>query len=55
MLSDFALSLFSEAQQYSFFTVPDAPKGCFLSYMDRRGGVWLIGCETGKEGLSYLF
>jgi tRNA A-37 threonylcarbamoyl transferase component Bud32 len=50
----FALSVFSEAQQYSFFAVPDAPKGCFFSYMDRRGGEWLIGCETGKEGLFYF-
>jgi tRNA A-37 threonylcarbamoyl transferase component Bud32 len=50
----FVLSLFSPAQEYSFVSVPDAPKGCFFSYMDRRGGEWLLGCETAKEGLFYF-
>jgi len=34
--------------------IPDAPRGCFYLSQDKRGGMWLIGCETGYEGL-YLF
>jgi hypothetical protein len=34
--------------------IPDAPRGCFYLSQDKRGDMWLIGCETGYEGL-YLF
>jgi tRNA A-37 threonylcarbamoyl transferase component Bud32/ligand-binding sensor domain-containing protein len=43
-------------QQYPFIpiTAPNAPQGCMFPFQDRSGGMWLVGCEAGTEGLFYF-
>jgi len=43
-------------QQYPFIHInaPNAPQGCMFPFLDRRGGLWLAGCEAGSEGLFYF-
>ena len=43
-------------QQYPFIHIiaPNAPQGCMFPFQDRNGGMWLVGCEAGTEGLFYF-
>jgi len=50
------MSAAAAAQQAPFLQInlPNTPKGAAVLFEDSRGGLWLGGAESGREGLTYF-
>jgi tRNA A-37 threonylcarbamoyl transferase component Bud32 len=44
----------ARAQQSPFVPIANAPKGCYVPYEAKSGGLWLAGCQPGSEGLLFF-